>query len=449
MKATKITKNQKKARHGKAVSAFFLLLSVLLTLIPIGALPVSAASVSSPLPLVSPGLSVLAEQSSMAMAGLMGGGIDFECSDFARALNLPVSSITDVTFVSVPSTSEGELLVGSTVLTAGQTVSAANLRLLSYEPKENITHSSFVFRVGESPVEMTCKLYMLDKMNYSPTLNVASSSSALSVSTHSNMTLYGALPSYDPDGDEVTIEIVSYPKSGLLHLKNKNTGEYTYTPTSRSAGKDSFTYVARDIYGNYSASATVSLTIVKSSVTVTYADMKDSPFANAALTMTEEGIMSGTQVGDQLYFYPELEVSRAEFVVLAMNALGVKSVSGATCDVFEDKDDIPVEMRGYIEAAYRMGYIKGSLDDGVLCFKPNEAITRSEAAVILGNMLKADLPTSAIKPSFADAEEIPTWAEASVYSLNSMGLLTSKDGKLSPLANLTRQDAAQMLAGVV
>ena len=158
--------------------------------------------------------------------------------------------------------------------------------------------------------------------------------------------------------------------------------------------------------------------------------------------------MSGSQVGAANYFYPEQEVSRAEFVVLAMNALGITEVSDTECKVFADGKDISKEMRGYIEAAYRMGYIKGSLVDGELCFCPNEAITRAEASVILGNMLGAAMPTATIKPSFADAGEIPAWAEGSVYSLNMMGLLASDGGKIEPLSKVTRQEAAQLLSGL-
>ena len=437
-KSTKIFLNKVR------LTAFAVALSLLLSATSLFSLPVGAEDM---LPLVSPGLSVLAEQSAMAMAGLRGGSIDFERADFARALNLPLSSITDVTFTSVPSVSEGELLVGTTVVNSGQTVSGMNLHLLSYEPKDEISCSSFRFRVGSSPVEMTCKLYMLDQVNYCPTLNVASSSDSFSASTYGNTKLFGVLPAYDPDGDEITIEIVSYP-SGILELTDKHTGEYTYTPLKNASGKDSFTYVARDIYGNYSASATVNLTVKRSAVSVTYADMKDSPYANAAMAMTERGIMSGSQVGAANYFYPEQEVSRAEFVVLAMNALGITEVSDTECKVFADGKDIPKEMRGYIEAAYRMGYIKGSLVDGELCFCPNEAITRAEASVILGNMLGAAMPTATVRPSFADAGEIPVWAEGSIYSLNMMGLLASDGGRIEPLSKITRQEAAQLLSGL-
>jgi len=237
-------------------------LSLTIMLMPLYAMfssPVSAAD--DPRSVVSPALYILAEQNSMAMAGIKGNSISFDAEDFARALNLSVSKIESITFTSVPPITDGELRVGSTVLNSGHTVSASNLHLVSYVPNTDISTSSFTFRVGDSPLEMTCKLYMLDGYNYSPTLGVATDASLL-VSTNGGTSLYGTLPCHDPEGDEVIIEIVSYPKSGSIRLTDRSKGEYVYTPYKGAADQDSFTYVARDIYGNYSASATVSLTIV-------------------------------------------------------------------------------------------------------------------------------------------------------------------------------------------
>ncbi len=395
---------------------------------------------------VSPALYVLAEENSMAMAGLKGNSIVFERDDFARAVNL--SEITTVTITKAPPITDGELRLGNTVINGQQTISGGNLSLLSYTAKGNsISETSFRFCVNDSPVEMTCRLYLLDKVNYCPTLSMVPEAS-LNVSTHRNITLYGTLSCYDPDGDETIIEIVSYPESGLLELTDRKTGEYTYTPIGNSSGKDSFTYVARDIYGNYSASATVALTITKPSTSVVYADMANSPSYNAALTMTEEGIMSGTQVGSDTYFYPEKTVSRGEFTVMAMHAMGITEVSEGNTAVFADSADIPDHMKNYIAAAYELGYIKGEKNaDGVLCFYPDRAITRAEAAVLIGNMIDAATPT--VTPSFSDSKEIPAWAAASIYSLNSMGIMTSYQGSISPLSPVTRGDAAEILSALM
>ncbi len=395
---------------------------------------------------VSPALCVLAEQNSMAMAGVKGNGIRLVGEDFARAMNL--SRVSSVTVTQVPPLTDGELRVGSTVVNNGQTVSGGNLSLLTYVASSaDIGSSSFRFRVGDSPVEMTCKLYMLDHVNQSPTISMAPEAS-LNVSTHRNIAVYGALSCYDPEGDDTIIEIVSYPKTGTLILTDRAAGEYTFIPGENYSGKDSFTYVARDIYGNYSASATVSLTVVKPSTSVTYADMANSPAYHAALTMTEEGIMSGSQIGSEQYFHPDRTVSRGEFLVMAMNAMGMSKVSPVSKTVFADDGEMSDSMRNYIAAAYELGYVQGEIaEDGTRCFCPNRAITRAEAAVMLGNMMNAAVPT--VKPIYEDAAEIPAWASASLYSMHAMGVMLPDDGNMEPMSQMTRGETAQVLLTVM
>ena len=419
----------------------FGLLFLILTAIATASLNIGA---KEPDALVSPALCVLAEQNSMAKAAIKGNNIRFDGDDFARNMNL--SKVEQITITQLPPVTDGELRVGSTIVNAGQTASGSDLSLLSYTAKGDIATSSFRFRVGNAPYDMTCKLYLLDRANYAPTLSSVPKTS-LNVSTHRNITLYGTLPCYDPDGDPTQIEIVSYPTSGILILTDRQNGDYTFTPSANYSGKDSFTYVARDIYGNYSACATVSLTVEKPTSSVVYTDILDKPCYNAALTMTEAGIMSGTQIGNATYFYPDQTVSRAEFTVMAMNAIGITQESESAKTIFADDDEIPGYMKGYIAAAYELGYIKGVSVNGKLCFEGDRAITRAEAAVMLGNILNAATPT--IAPVFKDAGEVPAWAASSMAAVNAMGIMKAEGGSISPLSEVTRSDAAEILTSLM
>ena len=394
---------------------------------------------------VSPALCVIAEDSGMAMAGLVGSAVDFEREDFARALN--VSEVGSITITQAPAVSDGELRVGSMVVTSGQSISAPNLSLLSYTPsREGVSMATFRFSPEGCGYDIPCSVYLLDKANYAPTLSDVPEN-YLDVSTHRNITLYGTLPCYDADGDTTMIEIVSYPEEGLLELTDKYTGEYKYTPASGYSGKDSFVYVARDMYGNYSASKTVSLTVSKPTVSVKYGDLDDSPYYNAALTMAEAGIMSGSQVGSQMYFYPDATVSRGDFLIMAMHSIGIKDVADVSVTQFADDEDIPMHMKGYVSVAYDLGYIKGVETDRGRCFEANRSITRAEAAVMLKNMLSVSTPTYI--PTFNDASDIPAWASPAVYSLNHIGVMRAYDGNISSTAELCRGDAAQILANVI
>lgn len=394
---------------------------------------------------VSPALSVIAEDSGMAMAGLIGNSIEFDSEDFARALNVSKASAIEIT--QAPPISAGELRVGKTVVNSGMTISAANLKYLTYTASGNSsTRATFRFRPEGAGYDIPCELYLLSNVNYAPTLDKVPET-YLQVSTHKGITMYGTLPCYDPDGDSTSIEIVKYPQSGYLELMDKNTGEYRYTPVSGYSGKDYFIYVARDVYGNYSASEKVSLTVERTSVNVKFDDMNNDPAYNAALTMVEEGIMSGVKVGSNNYFYPSGEVSRGEFLVMCMHALGMEEVAGATSTTFADDADIPQHMKGYVATAQKLGYIKGIPTESGLCFSSEQPITRAEAAVMIGNMI--DISTPEVVPTFADSDDIPAWAASSVYGLGAIGVMNTSEGAVTPMDTLTRADAAQMLCSLM
>ena len=411
--------------------------------IAVGGVTASAETVE--IPVVSYGVNVLAAATDMAVSAPVGNEVVFSADVFARGMNL--SAVDYITVKSIPDTAAGELLLGSTRVVAGQTVSAANLSYMTFlSATEEPTVASFSFTANGGATAMVCHVYLIDEINYTPTVSMASGLS-LNLSTHKDMKLYGTLSAYDPDGDGLIFEVVSYPENGSLRVTDRTAGSYVYTPSSGYVGTDSFTYVARDKYGNYSAAATVNLKVTLSGTSVTYADMENSRAHNAALTLTEAGVMSGTQVGNRYYFYPEQTVSRVEFLVMAMNAAGITEVPDCTATVFADDAEIHSTMKGYVAAAYEMKYISGTLSDGKLCFLPNEEITRAQAAVMLSNIVGlCDVP---VTPTFADTSEIPVWATEAIYSLGAAGIMTGQGGYITPMAKITREQTAQMLAAAM
>ena len=81
--------------------------AVILTAVATGSLSSSASEIDTKA--VSPALCVIAEDSEMAMAGIIGNSIAFEKQDFSRALN--VSKMGDIEITQAPPISEGELRV--------------------------------------------------------------------------------------------------------------------------------------------------------------------------------------------------------------------------------------------------------------------------------------------------------------------------------------------------
>jgi len=230
-------------------------------------------------------------------------------------------------------------------------------------------------------------------------------------------------------------------------MTDRNYGTYTYIPSNGYSGKDSFEYVVYDKYGNYSASKEVCVYVSAPSVSVVYSDLAGSGIHTYAIFLTEEGIMNGVQVGEHYYFKPESEVSRAEFVVTAMNAMGIKDVPTVSDTGFADDADIRPEMKGYIALAYTKGYISGIRKDGEIYFCPDETILLSEAAVILSNIIGYSEPV--IKPVFADADKIPAWSERAVISLHALGVIECGSDSIEVSREVTRGEMAKLLSKAI
>lgn len=429
-----------KAGIGKRLAAFLCCTALLAGAGVLG----SGAEASAPAA-VSPGVEVLAARTDLALSAMRGNDVTFTEDDVARGLNL--SHVNYLTVTELPPVTDGELLLGSSRVAAGQVISGAHLGNLSFHPaNEKVNRSSFRFTVGAGGYALTCSLWITDAENDAPTVAMAPVLS-LKLRTYRDMAAYGTLSAYDPNGDELLFEVVSYPENGSVEMTDAKAGSYVYRPYSGYLGTDSFTYVARDRYGNYSRTAAVSLSVDRLGTSVTYTDMEGRREACAALNVTERAVMSGSQVGENYYFYPEKTVNRADFLVMAMNAAGITGVPDCEKTVFADDSEIPASMKGYVAAAYRLGYITGSLKEGELCFLPGEELTRAQAAVILDRITTPG--KAAVIPTFTDTGDIPVWAADAIYSLNAVGILPSDGGQISPGQPVTRAEAAVMLSALM
>lgn len=392
---------------------------------------------------ISVALDVIAAESDMAVAGIKGNSLYFSSDRFACAMNL--SEIDYITVTELPDAMCGNLYIGSQGVSAGQKVKAAELAMMTYEESSSGVgkSASFDFTVNGSAYEMCCNIYMIDEINYSPTLSLASYAS-LNTETYRGIKMAGVLAAYDPEGDELRYEIVEYPENGRLILQNRNTGTYTYIPNANFTGEDSFKYVVRDKYGNYSASQKVTLTVSAPGTSTVYKDLIDDELYCHAISMTESGLMNGVQVGDYFYFEADREVTRSEFLVTAMKAVGIKNLPDVESTVFYDDSDINPEMKNYVALAYSKGYISGKNVNGNKCFVPNEVIKFSEAAVIVSNMIGYAEPKVTL--TFADADEIPYWSGKAINSLHTLGILEAPEMISGAERIMTRGDMAKLLS---
>ncbi len=408
----------------------------------------TAVSAKGEKALVSPALKVLAANTDMAKAAVVGDNIGFTAEDFERSLC--VGNIASITIEELPSETDGKLMLGTAALSAAQSVSGDALDVLTFVPaSEDVKSGSFVFSDGGG-YSIRCNLYFIDKVNYSPTTSLASEST-LRLRTHDSVAKCGRLDAYDPEGDKIIYEIVSYPTSGSVVLLDRESGSYIYTPSEKYTGNDSFSYVARDIYGNYSAKASVDVSVRARQTSAVFGDIYDCDTYNAALTMAENSLMEGTNTDGTVYFVPTQTISRAEFLTTAMKAAGMTVPTNAEIPVFDDDADIAGEYKNYVGAAYRLGFINGSEIDGKLCFLPNASITRAEAAVMLDKILSEtkSVSTPVVLPVFADTDDVPAWASEAVRTMHSLGVIDDKSGYVSPEGLVTRGDAAKMFEAVI
>ncbi len=410
-----------------------LLICTVATILPLNANAYSEA-------MLSPGLKYFAEQDCMIRSGIVSGEIVFSEKDFSRAVGCAVNSIT---ITALPPATDGTLYYGNAPVAANQMISSTGLSLLKFVPSANCKSSSFRFK-ADSEYSIQCLLKYTESANSAPV--ISSSKDTLPVWTQQDITTYGTLSASDPDGDTMTFEIIKYPERGILELTDTSNGNYRYTPMNGIIGDDSFVFVVRDEWGNYSAESTVTIDIDEAAADLVFADMEGHWAYNAALVMSANGAMEVDSHGGQLYFNPDAEITREDFLVTVMKALGAGDIEPCST-VFEDNSAISTNASGYIARAYELGIIKGSEENDHLCFRPKESITRAEAAVILNAIIGADEPETL--PVFADSSTVPTWAKGSMYALSDAGIFKGTgSGNISPNDVLSRAQTAQILLTV-
>ncbi len=393
---------------------------------------------------VSYGLKVLAAREEMVFTGLCGNEITLTAEDIMRAMNL--SELNYVTVTKLPAVGEGTLYAGSVGATEGQSISAGSISYLSFAAAddEKPCEATMTLAVNGGGYDITCRFILTDRINYTPTVSLAPEIT-LHLETYSDMKTFGTLSAYDPEGDEMTYEIVRHATHGRVYVTDKHTGAYTYIPDSGYVGNDAFTYVVRDAYGNYSTSAVINVKVSGRPNGVSFADVENSEAAPSILRVSAMGLMNGTQVGANAYFKPDQAMSRIEFLVTAMHAAGItsKDVAGLNAPSFADADEIPEAMAKYVSLAVRRGYVAGKEVDGQLCFCPDETISRAEAAVILSNII--GYATQTTVTAFADVDAMPTWSLKAMNSLKSLGILMPSDGNADARSLMTRADTAVWL----
>ncbi len=403
----------------------------------------ACAMTASAAGLLSDAMLVMAEEATMIKGAVAGDTVRFSAADFKQAMG--IRRFDGITLTSLPAKEQGTLRFGGEEIAVGTTVPRSSLSGLCFVPADDkVTEAAFTFTCDEyaGGAEIACTIRFAEKLNEAPTVSDVAASRL--VSTYRGLTAEGTLCATDPEGDALEFIVVTYPENGTLTVLDAATGDFRYTPTGGYTGKDAFTFVVRDIYGNYSSPASVSIRIEKRKSDLDYEDLTSSAVFLPALVLAENNIMLGTLEGDHMYFYPEEGVTRGEFLTMAMKAAGQSPTAGLVNTVFDDNATIPAGLRPYVATAQEKGYVIGTLADEGLVFRADEEITRGEAAVILARILEADAPVSL--PLYPDTGDLPGGMRDAVMAMCAMGVYSrNEDGHLAATAPLDRAAAAEML----
>jgi len=144
-------------------------------------------------------------------------------------------------------------------------------------------------------------------------------------------------------------------------------------------------------------------------------------------------------------FRPEEPITRAEFLVLMLNAVGyTQATQYSQKDVpFADYAEIPTAYQPYVAEGYSRKLMMGSGNGGALYSDWKNTITREQIATIIGRAL--NLTSNAELPS-TDADDVSDWALPYVSGMYEMNYMRGYgDGRFSPQDNITRADASHLI----
>ena len=156
----------------------------------------------------------------------------------------------------------------------------------------------------------------------------------------------------------------------------------------------------------------------------------------------------GLMVGmDEKTFAPDRQLSRAMLAVILYAMAGEPAVTGES-----PFTDVPAGC-WYTDA------IVWAAQNGIVCgfgdgtFRPNEAVTRAQAAVMLygyAAFTGADVTARADLSAYSDAGQIPSWAMDAMQWANARRLIVGRDSShLAPNGGATRAEMAAILSAYI
>ncbi len=152
-------------------------------------------------------------------------------------------------------------------------------------------------------------------------------------------------------------------------------------------------------------------------------------------TMNKAGVLSGYNGN----FRPEDDITRAEYAKVLATAFGLEAANDkGFADVSAD-----AWYAQYVNTLASLGIVNG--DNGN--FRPNDAISRQDSAVMLHRLLTyLEIATEQGELSFTDKDAISEYALNAISALTKAGIINGMgDGSFAPSSSITRAQVAKII----
>ncbi len=155
------------------------------------------------------------------------------------------------------------------------------------------------------------------------------------------------------------------------------------------------------------------------------------------VNLAEQGIIKGKT---DLTFEPDANITRAEFLTLALNLAGIKTTR------YSSFSDIPMSawFAATIGTANKMGLIDPNMVKNDY-FYPDQNITREEMTSIIVKLYESQKEAISAGDinQFSDSATFSDWTKESIGKAAALGVVTGNpDGSFNAVGNATRAEAA-------
>ena len=215
----------------------------------------------------------------------------------------------------------------------------------------------------------------------------------------------------------------------------------TFVPKAGYTGTVEIPYAAATSSGGYAGTIRITVSAPNSSVNFDDLDGYSAQTKAAVDYLSSIGVVNGT--GYRTY-EPGASIRRGDFCVMLSRAFqfNVGGSGGGFTDV-----PAGAYYASAVNDLYALGIVNGV---GGGRFQPSATLSRQDAALMIQRTLNQagiEIPdgNSAALAAYRDRGQVADYARGAVAGLAQLGLLPTRNSRLSPKANLTRADMALLL----